>query len=304
MSSRHHLSRNGFTLVELLVVIAIIGVLVALLLPAVQSARESARRTDCTNRMRQLGLAVLNYASAHQERLPDALKNFPPAPQGANPAGWPLHIVIMAYTENEQMRKLYTATSAPLSVYQFALFNCPSDPSIEFADPIYGKGTTAYLTNGLLFANSPKIAKVTDGTTHTIAFAESYAHTQRFTTVARRVTTQYANGGFGAATFAHPGNTSNKIIGRSNRPSSSAPDQWVPEYDTRLPDALADAVDPPIQSAPDIAMADGARLQSMHPGVVNIVMLDGSARGLDDSVDPQVFWSAVTPRGGETFQLP
>ena len=70
----------AFTLVELLVVIAIMAVLVALLLPAVNSAREAARRLQCVNHMRQTGLAVLNYESARRHLPPSGLAGFMPSP--------------------------------------------------------------------------------------------------------------------------------------------------------------------------------------------------------------------------------
>ncbi len=150
--SRDRSPRTAFTLVELLVVIAIIGILVSLLLPAVQSAREAARRTQCSNRMKQLALALHNYAAAAGAFPPGHISRIEAKGQhwcnddGIHPYrhGAPWTVLILCYLE-EQARydefdfdepfghtsKYFTSADAnyegwikPLSKYQ-----CPSDPN-------------------------------------------------------------------------------------------------------------------------------------------------------------------------------
>jgi prepilin-type N-terminal cleavage/methylation domain-containing protein/prepilin-type processing-associated H-X9-DG protein len=104
------MARSGFTLVELLVVIAIIGVLVAILLPAIQAARESARRTTCSNNLKQLGLGLQNHLAA--------FKKFPPGEQQGcykcDPWGWAS--TILPYIEEKNLYKTLQLQNAPTHI--------------------------------------------------------------------------------------------------------------------------------------------------------------------------------------------
>lgn len=143
MRKRH--STPAFTLVELLVVIAIIGVLVALLLPAVQAAREAARRTTCKSNLRQLALACLNYESAN--------KKMPPASTrlGSNPAlrpDWNWLVVTLPYYEQGAIYNVidvnanwFDPTNERVAKTPMSIIRCPSRGELEPVN-LFGPGGT------------------------------------------------------------------------------------------------------------------------------------------------------------------
>jgi prepilin-type N-terminal cleavage/methylation domain-containing protein/prepilin-type processing-associated H-X9-DG protein len=206
-SSTRRNSSPGFTLIELLVVIAIIGVLVSLLLPAVQSAREAARRTQCTNNLKQLGLAVHNYLSANGEALPNNGYGATGYPNDHSPFARLLPYMEQANLYNLVNFDIYMghpgSVDLPVQLhtaaaYVVATFLCPSDgtdpvhqytlPSgaiIPIASCNYGSNhgsgldgnfnpASSTATDGLCWANGRvKLSQVRDGTSNTILFSET-----------------------------------------------------------------------------------------------------------------------------------
>jgi prepilin-type N-terminal cleavage/methylation domain-containing protein len=154
--------KRAFTLVELLVVIAIIGILVALLLPAIQAAREAARRSQCQNNLKQMGLAILNFESSRGELPPGNIKDSPTkSTAGEYYSGWSHQL--MPYAEDSALRDLYvadvpiTAVAPPndpkvIKAKQFRetyvpLYQCPSDHPAELLRPGSGPAGAEFRTS-------------------------------------------------------------------------------------------------------------------------------------------------------------
>jgi len=287
-STIRHRGRRGFTLIELLVVIAIIGVLIALLLPAVQAAREAARRAQCTNNLKQLALAAHNYISA-VNALPTGIQfQFDPYSGSFWTSGSCL-VPLMQYMEQLPVYNavnfninMYDPENSTISSTGINTLWCPSDPPVAkkrtIAGGLLNGGTlnmyyTSYAgsagtwfqytsnatrlaqMNGLFFLfSSITLADVTDGTSNTIAFGER-SHSI-LSLGDQQCWHWWTSGNYGDTMFEtfYPINPARKL-------------QNIPGSEGGGSDAYV------------------ASLSSQHPGGANVAFLDGSVRFLKDSIN-------------------
>jgi prepilin-type N-terminal cleavage/methylation domain-containing protein len=331
--ARKRIDRLAFSLVELLIVIAILGALVALLFPAVQSARSAARRTACSNNLRQLGIAVYNYESARQTLPPGSeSQEYPDDPANA----WtfyrwstlahltPFLEESVAYNALDLSVPLYgidfqvTPQNARGVALTVPTFLCPSDHgqpvSTQFGPTNYAacagsgeNGGSPIRTDGTFFVNSQvRMAQITDGTSKTVILAESLLG--RSSTTGRDPILDYK---FALAAPLTEAICSSASLWNVADPRGFA---WVNgEYRC----ALYNHHYPPNSELPDcmgVVMAGGPSIQytpfgwraarSNHTGGVNIVMADSSLRFVADGVDLPVWRALATRAGSENSELP
>jgi len=294
-------SRGGFTLVELLVVIAIIGILIALLLPAVQSAREAARRIECTNHLKQIGLALHNYHGTSR-RLPHGSHH-------ADRWGWQPRLLpyIEGRAEYEQIDwDIFSWQGGNFDLIKpvHSQFLCPSDrlgdeilEEENFAAPTwaisqsdyaacigdyrnhtgvgelpqygnvgFGPGLTERPVRGMIgrWRWAAKFRDVGDGLSNTICVGECVG--------ALCITQNYGTQSF--ATTAHPINYMNR--------------------------SLMD--DKPVMANPRWDESIGFR--SFHPSGANFLLGDGSVRFIGENIDGATYRGLASRDGGELVTLP
>jgi prepilin-type N-terminal cleavage/methylation domain-containing protein/prepilin-type processing-associated H-X9-DG protein len=184
---------RGFTLIELLVVIAIIGVLVSLLLPAVQSAREAARRSQCTNNLKQIGLGLHNYHSATDSFPMGGSRNYREPWNYDDWTVWSAHSLLLPYLEQNPIYNAINFNWAPdgsgwcnaindtVLNTRINVFLCPSDPFAGRVNTNSYHGSYGTTTNGnvngctglFTIRLSYGLRDVTDGSSQTVAFSEA-----------------------------------------------------------------------------------------------------------------------------------
>lgn len=306
---------SGFTLIELLVVIAIIGVLVSLLLPAVQSAREAARRAQCANNLKQIGLALHNYASSY-DTLPPGYSSLWKLDGGdAGIAdddigqGWAWGSMILPQLEQTAVYNAInfslTMTFAANTTAQYIRFSsylCPSDspdPLIpvrnqENTQTVYTVASANYVGcygtgeigdqpgrgNGLFYRNSrTRFQDIRDGTSNTFAVGER-SHDLSYVTWTGR-----AIGGwlFSTPSFEGGRNTFN------------------PDPEESFTMVLGPVGLENLPRTPNYPSAHVEDYRSNHPGGVNFLFADGSVRFIKDSIAETTYQALITRAGKETL---
>jgi prepilin-type N-terminal cleavage/methylation domain-containing protein/prepilin-type processing-associated H-X9-DG protein len=268
--------RAGFTLIELIVSIAIIGVLAALLIPAVQSSRDAARRTICKNQLRQLGLALHMYHEVHRHFPPGSYTMGPSFPMQT---GWGWGAMLLPYIEQHSLYERINfglgtglGDNLPLIAMSVPAFRCPSEigadsiSCIPMGDPPFKLASGNYCgSEGVLSAmSSVRMADITDGTSQTLLLGERLVQPGGPTTL------PFTSAWCGQVAFAD-------------------------EYDLRSVPYLLPDPNHPINGSPTDTLCFGSR----HPLGANFVLCDGSCVFLNNSLDSQIFTALGTPNGGE-----
>ena len=290
---------NGFTLIELLVVISIIGILVALLLPAIQSVREAGRRTLCSNKMKQVSLAVLNFESANQ-RFPAGLNSIE---SNKYPSlSWLGQILPYLDAGNRHIviARDYGVTNNPFIHSNFqktiSAFNCPSDPASGTNHQTHDRvivATTNYLgvngtdhlaKDGVFFLDSrTTFSEIKDGTSNTLMVGE------------RPPSKDFWYGWWYSGQGFFGTGSPDMLLGTAERNKTEG------EVETYLLDCPAGPYQ--FERGGDL-QCDTLHFWSHHPTGANFSFCDGSVRFLSYEIDQTTFSSIGTKENSETFSAP
>jgi prepilin-type N-terminal cleavage/methylation domain-containing protein len=329
-------SRRAFTLIELLVVLAIIGILTAILLPAVQQVREAARRTSCLNNLRQLVMACHNYQSARQH-LPPSFEIKPGTVLSGNNGSWSIQGRLLPYYEQANAYDqvdlkvawdAQTATGVP--TLRIPMLMCASEPNdtvrlnagVPYVYPLnYGFNMGTWLVHdptgaqrppGPFYVNS-KVRVIPDGASNTLCAAEVNTFTSyiRNTADPGSVPPSSSNAFDGMVGQLKLGPTTNDNTGHTEWPDgrvhhSGFTTTYTPNtkvsynYSGNLYDIDFNS----IQEGKSLTQPTYAAVtvRSHHVGgLVNLSFLDGSTRTISSAISLPTWRAISTINGGENF---